>query len=86
MPSTEGHSPLLGGTIHQLEIKPIFDRLQVREKLYAHHLARAAWHGSRITMRQVSPESPAIFNFIADLYRAYDGQWETLVEQCSITK
>jgi dipeptidyl-peptidase-3 len=75
MPSTQDYSPPLGGTIHQLEIKPIFDRLPVREKLYAHHLAQAAWHGS-----------PAIFGFITDLYRACDGQWEALIEQCSITQ
>jgi dipeptidyl-peptidase-3 len=86
MPSTQDYNPPLGGTIHQLGIKPIFDRLPVREKLYAHHLARAAWHGSRIIMRQVAPESPVIFDFITDLYRACDGQWKALIEQFSITQ
>lgn len=42
------HSPPLGATIHQLKIKTISDALNERDKLYAHHLARAAWHGSRI--------------------------------------
>ncbi len=54
--------------IHQLAIKPIFDRLTRREKLYAHHLSKAAWYGSRILMRQVSPEGPAIFDFIISLH------------------
>ncbi|PKK46044.1 hypothetical protein CI102_9975 [Trichoderma harzianum] len=79
------HTPPLGATIHQLKIKTIFDALDERDKLYAHHLARAAWHGSRIIMRQVSPESPDIFDFIMDLYHACDGKWDTLVAQCNIT-
>ncbi|KAK4060263.1 uncharacterized protein Triagg1_10813 [Trichoderma aggressivum f. europaeum] len=79
------HTPPVGATIHQLEIKTIFDALDDRDKLYAHYLARAAWHGSRIIMRQVSPESPDIFDFIMDLYHACDGKWDTLVAQCNIT-
>jgi len=63
-PTKSSHVPPLGAMIHQLQIKPIFDALDPREKLYAHYLARAAWHGSRIIMRQVSPESPDIFDFI----------------------
>lgn len=84
-PSESSYIPPLGATIHQLNIKPIFDALEKRDKFYAHYLARAAWHGSRIIMRQVSPESPDIFDFIMDLYHACDGEWNTLVEQCSIT-
>ncbi|MCJ1470681.1 hypothetical protein MMC07_009328 [Pseudocyphellaria aurata] len=83
--SESSYTPPLGATIYQLRIKPIFDALEEREKFYAHYLARAAWHGSRITMRQVSPESPDIFDFIMDLHHACDGKWNTLVEQCSIT-
>ncbi|PON21540.1 dipeptidyl-peptidase 3 [Trichoderma gamsii] len=79
------HTPPPGATIHQLKIKAIFDALSERDKLYAHYLARAAWHGSRIIMRQVSPESPDIFDFIMNLYRACDGKWDTLIAQCSIT-
>ncbi|KAH9211492.1 peptidase family M49-domain-containing protein [Leptodontidium sp. 2 PMI_412] len=36
-------------------------------------------------MRQVSPESPDIFDFIMDLYHACDGKWDTSVAQCNIT-
>jgi dipeptidyl-peptidase-3 len=71
--------------VHQLEIKTVFDTLNKREKLYAHYLARAAWCGSRVIMRQVSPESPDIFDFIISLYRACDGRWNTLVVQCGVT-
>ncbi|KAL9022907.1 MAG: hypothetical protein Q9180_008499 [Flavoplaca navasiana] len=82
--SESSHIPPLGATIHQLKIKPIFDALENREKFYAHYLARAAWHGSRIIMRQVSSESPNIFDFIIGLYHACDGKRDTLVAQCNI--
>jgi len=74
------------GAIIQLEIKPIFDALEPREKLYAHHMARAAWHGSRIIMRQVSPESTDIFDFIMDLYHACSGDWNILTKNIDPTK
>ena len=83
--SESPHSPSLGATVHQLNIKPIFDALEKREKIYAHHFARAAWHGSRIIMRPVSSESPEIFDFIVDLYHACGGKWDILVAQCNIT-
>ncbi|KAM3443651.1 hypothetical protein MY4824_000537 [Beauveria thailandica] len=79
------HAPALGATVHQMLIKPMFDTLEPREKMYAHHMARAGWHGSRIIMRQVSAESPGIFDFIMDLYHACDGQWNRLVTECNIT-
>ncbi|KAM3507740.1 hypothetical protein MY11210_007020 [Beauveria gryllotalpidicola] len=83
--ASTSYAPAVGATVHQLLIKPMFDTLEPREKLYAHHMARAGWHGSRIIMRQVSSESPDIFDFIMDLYRACDGQWSRLVTQCNIT-
>ncbi|EAU29635.1 predicted protein [Aspergillus terreus NIH2624] len=36
-------------------------------------------------MRQVSPESPDIFDFIMDVYHSCGGKWDTLVSQCDIT-
>lgn len=84
-PTENPNSPPPGATVHQLVVKPAFDALELREKFYAHHLARAAWHGSRIVMRQVSPESPKIFDFIMDLYDACKGQWAILVDECGIT-
>jgi dipeptidyl-peptidase-3 len=78
-------TPPIGATIHQLKVKPVFDALSEREKLYAHYLARAAWHGSQIIMRQVSPECPDIFDSIMDLYHACDGKWDTLITRYNIT-
>lgn len=45
---------------------------------------RAAWHGSRIIIRQVLPESQPIFDFILETYRACDGNWELLAEQVGV--
>ncbi|KAE8154905.1 hypothetical protein BDV25DRAFT_135548 [Aspergillus avenaceus] len=56
-----------------------------QEKLYAYYLARAAWHGSRIVMRQVSPESPDICDFIIDLYHSCGGGRDAMGTQCRIT-
>lgn len=64
--------------IYQLEITNTFDRLSAREKEYAHHLSRACWHGTRISLRQTSPEAENIFDFILALHAAYDGQWDSL--------
>lgn len=72
--------------INELVVKSVFDALEQREKLYAHYFARAAGHGSRIIMWQVSPESPDIFDFIISLYHACGGEWDTLVAKCDITK
>lgn len=86
MPITENsHTPPSGATVHQLVVKPIFDALEPREKLYAHYLARAAWHGSRIILRQVSLESTEIFDFIMNLHHACGGQWGTVPTRCNIT-
>ncbi|GMF68009.1 unnamed protein product [Aspergillus oryzae] len=79
------YTPPTGAPIHQLVVKPIFDALEPREKLYAQYLAKAAWHGSKIIMHQVSPESPVIFDFIMDLYHGCAGKWGTLVTKCGIT-
>lgn len=79
------YTPIPGATVHQLLIKPIFDALEPREKLYAHHMAQAAWRASRIVMRQISSESLDIFDFIMDLYHACDGNWNTLAAKCGVT-
>lgn len=69
---------------YQLVIKTLFNRLTQREKLYAHFLARAAWHGSRIILRQTSPEGPGILDFITKLYEVCDGRWIELAKQSGV--
>lgn len=62
-----------------------FNSLSPREKLYAHHLARAVWHGSRIVLRQTSPEAIGIFDFILELHKACGGEWDKLVDQDGVS-
>jgi len=65
---------------HQLAITKLFDDLTQREKIYAHHLAQAAWHGSRIILRQTSPEGTGILDFIFELHKACGVQWDTIID------
>ncbi len=44
-------------------------------------LDSAAFLGTRITLRQVSPESEPIYDFIVSLYDACKGDWKILQEQ-----
>ncbi|KAI1479743.1 peptidase family M49-domain-containing protein [Daldinia eschscholtzii] len=66
--------------IYKLDIRPLFDRLSTKEKLYSHYLSRAAWSGARIILRQVSPESIGIFEFILELCRSCGGDWSQFTE------
>ncbi|KAJ5436018.1 hypothetical protein N7445_006903, partial [Penicillium cf. griseofulvum] len=53
----------------------------ILSKTYAHHLARACWHGGRIVLRQTSPEAEGIFDFIIELHRACNGRWDDFRER-----
>ncbi|KAI9699009.1 MAG: hypothetical protein M1836_003198 [Candelina mexicana] len=69
----------------RLEIKPHFEALNEQEKRYAHHISRAAYIGTRITLRQVSPESPYIYDFIISLYEACKGNWKHAQDKANIS-
>ena len=75
--------------IHRLSVEGVFSKLDPREKLYAHHMAKAAWSGTRIIHWQVSPESNGIFDFIMRLYEAckntYHGGWDALANSCNVS-
>ncbi|KAI4206880.1 MAG: hypothetical protein LQ348_000773 [Seirophora lacunosa] len=72
-------------TIVPLLVKPHFDALTDEQKLYAHHVSRAAFLGTRVVLRQVSPESEGIFDFILALHDAYHGNWPNLQKAAGIT-
>lgn len=41
---------------------------------YAHYISRAAFAGTRINLRQVSPESEPIYDFILTLHKNCNGR------------
>lgn len=51
----------------------------------AHFISRAAFTGTRITLRQVSPESEDIYDFIIELYKAGNGDWSSVQEKAGIS-
>ncbi|WEW55553.1 dipeptidyl peptidase [Emydomyces testavorans] len=72
-------------TVVRLEIKQHFDALKDEKlKRYAHFISRAAFLGSRITLRQVSPESEPIYDLIISLYHACNGDWKSLGEKTGV--
>jgi dipeptidyl-peptidase-3 len=77
-------APPTDRNISHLAIGNIFAKLTTREQLYAHHLSRASWHGTRIVLQQVSPEAEDIFDFILEVHRSLDGSWGSLATKCGI--
>ncbi|RJE25520.1 dipeptidyl peptidase III [Aspergillus sclerotialis] len=73
-------------TVVKLEVKSHFDKLQ-DDKLrkYAHFISRAAFQGTRITLRQVSPESEPIYDLIVLLYHACNGDWPSLARKTNVS-
>lgn len=61
-------------TIVPLAIKPHFEALNDKEKKYAHYISRGALAGTRINLRQVSPESEGVYDFILALHKACNGR------------
>ncbi|KAI1180883.1 peptidase family M49-domain-containing protein [Nemania sp. FL0916] len=72
--------------IFRLEIASLFSTLSEQQKHYSHYMAKAAWAGTRIILRQVSPESPAIFDFIIQLREFCGGDWQRLARLENVTE
>lgn len=47
--------------------------------------SRAAFTGTRITLRQVSPESEPIYDFIIELYKSSNGDWKAIQQKAGIS-
>ena len=65
-------------TVVRLEIAPHFEALNAQQKRYAHHLSRAAFHGTRVTLAQVSPESELIYDLIIAIHKGCNGDYKKL--------
>ncbi|KFY65035.1 hypothetical protein V497_01505 [Pseudogymnoascus sp. VKM F-4516 (FW-969)] len=72
-------------TVVPLEIKKHFDALSPRQKRYAHYISKASFAGTRIILRQVSPESEAIYDFILSLHRAAAGDWSGYATKAGVS-
>lgn len=72
-------------TVCSLEIAPHFNTLSPKEKRYAHYISRAAFLGTRVTLRQVSSESESIYDLIIALYKAVDGDWKKLASETGVS-
>ncbi|KAJ9354220.1 hypothetical protein DTO027B9_4846 [Paecilomyces variotii] len=74
-------------TVVRLEIKPHWEKLKSdRSRKYAHFLSRAAFEGTRVTLRQVSPESEPIYDLIISLYHASKGNWSDLAQKTNVSQ
>jgi len=72
-------------TVVRLEIAHHFETLTPQQKRYAHHLSRASFYGTRVTLAQVSPESPVIYDLILALHGACNGDYGQLSETTSVS-
>ncbi|KAM0287009.1 hypothetical protein ACHAQH_000694 [Verticillium albo-atrum] len=71
-------------SVVRLEIEKHFEPLTDKQKRYAHFISRASLAGNRIVLRQVSPESEAIYDFIISLHNSSGGDWEALGRKAGI--
>jgi len=56
-------------SVCQLECQEAFRQLADNEKKYAHYLSKACFEGGLIALFQCSPEAPAIFMLLQNLFR-----------------
>ncbi|OBT90313.1 hypothetical protein VE02_03317 [Pseudogymnoascus sp. 03VT05] len=74
-------------TVVPLEIRKHFEALTPRQKRYAHYISKASFAGTRIILRQVSPESESIYDFILSLHRASisAGSWSSYATRAGVS-
>lgn len=72
-------------SIVPLAIKPHFEALEKQAQLYAHYLSHASFAGTRIVLRQVSPESEHIYDMIIALHHHCNGDWKAVQQQAGVS-
>ncbi len=68
-----------------IPIREALSGLDRQERLYAHYMCRASFHGTPIILRQTSRESAAIFYLFIALYKAADGKWAKLARATDVS-
>ncbi|KAI0164787.1 peptidase family M49 [Xylariaceae sp. FL1272] len=71
-------------SVVRLEIEKHFEPLNDKQKRYAHFISRASFQGTRVVLRQISPESEPIFDFILALHKSSGGDWKSLQSKSNI--
>ncbi|KAK3383378.1 putative dipeptidylpeptidase III [Lasiosphaeria ovina] len=70
----------------RLEIAKHFEALTDKQKRYAHFISQASFAGNRIVLRQVSPESEHVYDFVIALHKASAGNWKALAEKAGVAQ
>ncbi|CAI4216394.1 unnamed protein product [Parascedosporium putredinis] len=73
-------------SVVRLEIEKHFNPLADKQKRYSHYISKAAFAGTRIVLRQISPESEAIYDFILSLHEASAGDWPSLAKKAGVSE
>ncbi|CCF32300.1 peptidase family M49 [Colletotrichum higginsianum] len=71
-------------SVVRLEIEKHFEPLTDKQKRYAHFISKASFAGSRIVLRQLSPESEPIYDFIIALHKSSGGDWNSLAKKAGV--
>ncbi|KAK4128385.1 dipeptidyl-peptidase III [Parathielavia appendiculata] len=71
-------------SVVRLEIEKHFSALSDKQKRYSHFISKASFAGTRIVLRQVSPESEHIYDFILALHKAAGGDWKALAQKAGV--
>jgi len=71
-------------TVVRLEIEKHFEALNEKQKRYAHFISKASFAGTRIVLRQLSPESEPIYDLIVSLHKSCNGDWKALQSKAGI--
>jgi dipeptidyl-peptidase-3 len=58
-----------------LEAKPFFESLSIKEKHYAHFMSRAPFEGTRIIITQTNPDALPIYDMILHTFTNEQGEF-----------
>ncbi|KAI1322201.1 peptidase family M49 [Xylariaceae sp. FL0255] len=72
-------------SVVRLEIEKHFEPLNDKQKRYAHFISRASFEGTRVVLRQISPESEPTYDFILALHKSCGGDWKGLQTKAGIS-